>query len=180
MAPPQLSKAPTAFHQVPLRPDGFDRFCLHLNAKVAIPHRLIPLTSVFGTLSKLCHLFHSFHSSRFDSGMIPTRRRRRNRRSCGSLHQIMVVSCLALNPPHRTHVMYFRFVPVPSFFVWLFMSRNGFSCCSSWRVTRIPVSEHQWWAEPDESRSKQLFLVSLLVFCSRWSKNESNLHFYFA
>ncbi|CAD5181201.1 unnamed protein product [Musa acuminata subsp. malaccensis] len=33
MAPPQLSKAPTAFHQVPLRPDGFDRFCLHLNAK---------------------------------------------------------------------------------------------------------------------------------------------------
>ncbi|RWW28385.1 hypothetical protein GW17_00007139, partial [Ensete ventricosum] len=43
-------------------------------------------------------------SIRFDSGMTPTRRRRRNRRSCGSLHQTMVVSCLALNPPHRIHV----------------------------------------------------------------------------
>ncbi|RZR79075.1 hypothetical protein BHM03_00004670 [Ensete ventricosum] len=44
------------------------------------------------------------------------------------------------------------------------MSRNGFSCCSSWRVERLLVSEHQWWAEPDESRSKQLFLISSLVF----------------
>ncbi|RRT48489.1 hypothetical protein B296_00053065 [Ensete ventricosum] len=52
----------------------------------------------------LLPLFASLGHSTFDSGMTPTRRRRRNRRSCGSLHQTMVVSCLALNPPHRIHV----------------------------------------------------------------------------
>ncbi|RWW14835.1 hypothetical protein GW17_00021358 [Ensete ventricosum] len=34
---------------------------------------------------------------------------------------------------------------------------------SSWRVKRLPVSEHQWWVEPDEGRGNQSSCISDMV-----------------